>query len=368
MSMIVQSRPPSAAASVRLALAFVLAMATPSSVEAWQNPHGADPHRVVEAPMEVEEGVHYRVYDRWGNRTSLQALVGSSVNDDVLLVGEEHGDPVGHAVEALLLETVLREIGELGGAGRPVVLSMEMFERDVQYIVDEYLAGLISEDHFLRSARPWDDYASRYRPLVEGARDHGVPVVAANAPRRYVNRVTSEGPASLAALPAEGRRYLPPLPYPGPSSLYREQWDAVMSAAMDGTRDADGVQDRDGVDDTDDEPGRTAAAAGGEAEEADDARGYTGNPNAIYSQALWDAAMGHAITQALVRHMDGFVMHVSGSFHVSRGTGIPERIEDYRPGTEVTTVVMTRVEDIDVWSEEDHAPLADFVVLTTSAR
>ncbi len=78
--------------------------------------------------------------------------------------------------------------------------------------------------------------------------------------------------------------------------------------------------------------------------------------------------MGHAVTQALVRQMDAFVVHVSGSFHVARGTGIPERIDDYRPGTEVTSVVMTRVDDVDAWSAEEHAALGDFVVLTRSAR
>ena len=88
------------------------------------------------------------------------------------------------------------------------------------------------------------------------------------------------------------------------------------------------------------------------------------NPNAIYSQALWDAAMGHAITEALVRHIGGFVVHIAGSFHVEKGTGIPERIADYRPGTRVTSVVMTKVDDIDDWSAEDHGDLGDYVVLT----
>lgn len=307
-----------------------------------QNPHGGEQSDAVEAPIPVEEGVDYRVYDRWGNRTSLLALVGSSVGDDVLLVGEEHGDRVGHAVEALLLETVLREIGAPRDSGRPVVLSLEMFERDVQYIVDEYLAGLISEDHFLRSVRPWEDYGARYRPLVEMAKEHGIPVLAANAPRRYVNRVTTDGPESLTALSGEGLRYLPPLPYPGPSPLYREQWDAIMQSAMEGAEGEEGAESQE--------------------------REYAVSPNAIYAQALWDASMGHAVTQALVRHMDAFVVHVSGSFHVARGTGIPERIDDYRPGTEVTSVVMTRVDDIDAWSEEEHAALGDFVVLTRSVR
>ena len=88
------------------------------------------------------------------------------------------------------------------------------------------------------------------------------------------------------------------------------------------------------------------------------------SPNAIYSQALWDASMGHAISEALVRHIGGFVVHFAGSFHVEKDTGIPERIADYRPGTRVTSVVMTKVDDIDVWSAEEHGRLGDFVVLT----
>jgi hypothetical protein len=99
-------------------------------------------------------------------------------------------------------------------------------------------------------------------------------------------------------------------------------------------------------------------------EAGEEERGYTINPNAIYSQALWDASMGHAVSEALIRHLGGFVVHFAGSFHVEKGTGILERIEDYRPGTRVTTVVMRKVDDIDAWSAEDHADLADFVVLT----
>ena len=76
------------------------------------------------------------------------------------------------------------------------------------------------------------------------------------------------------------------------------------------------------------------------------------------------SSMGHAITEALVRHIGGFVVHMAGSFHVEKGTGIPERIADYRPGTRVTSVVMTKVDDIDAWSEEDHGALGDYVVLT----
>lgn len=279
------------------------------------------------------DGEDYRVYDRQGRITSIEAIVQASLSDDVLLVGEEHDDVVGHAFEAALFRAALVEIGSGSGAGRPVILSLEMFERDVQYIVDEYLHGLISEDHFLRSSRPWDDYESRYRDLVEAARESGAPVIAANAPRRYVNRVSREGPDALTALPEEAKRFLPPLPYPGPSAPYLAQWEALMTAAMAGMPESQGAP-------------------------------FDPHGTIVQAQALWDAAMGHAITEALVGHLGGLVIHFAGSFHVERDTGILERIRDYRPGTRVSTVVMTKVDDVEAWSTEEHSDLADFVVLT----
>jgi len=268
------------------------------------------------------EGRDYRVYTRDGAATSLAAIFEAMDPAEVVLVGEEHGDTVGHRLEAALLTGALERYR---GTPRWVMLSLEMFERDVQYVLDEYLTGLIAEAHFLDSARPWEEYAMRYRPLVETARAWRIPVVAANAPRRYVNRVTREGPGSLADLGPLAKHYLPPLPYPGPSDRYRAQWDALMSG-----------QDH----------------------------GVDLGENALQAQALWDASMGHAVVEALGRGPDRFVIHVAGSFHVERGTGVPERIEDLRPGTRIVSVVMRRTDSPAAWDPEAHTDLGDFVILT----
>ena len=306
------------------------------------SPHGTsarDPHVLV-----VEEGVDFRVYEREGRASSLDALLDAARADEVLLIGEEHDDGVGHAVELRLLAGAFARWTAPGGATgadavggaadrREPILSLEMFERDVQLVLDEYLLDLVSEEHFLASARPWDEYALAYRPLVEFAKAHGVRVLAANAPRRYVSRVTAEGPESLLALSPLAQSFLPPLPYPGPSERYRAEWERLMTADTTG------------------------------------AHGHAVSSHALQAQALWDAAMAHAIAGALTRHPDALVVHLAGAFHVARGTGIPERIEDYRPGTAVTTVVVTRVEDADAWVSAEHGGLADFVVLTvTRAR
>lgn len=298
--------------------------------------HGQDPD---ESSRPVE-GEDFQVYDIVGRPSSFAAVLSALSDTDVVLVGEEHDDVVGHRFEVELLGAAYRRLH--AEDGREVILSLEMFERDVQYILAEYLDGTISETHFLNSSRPWDDYEDRYRPLVEFSKAHGLTVIAANAPRRYVNRVSREGPESLDALSATAKSFLPPLPYPGPSIEYRAQWEALMAETM-------------AVPDTQTD----SSAADADADEHD-----TMSPNVIHSQALWDAAMGHAVTSALGANPGSLVIHMAGSFHVQRGTGIPERIEDYGPGTRVLSIVMVSVDDITAWDEKEHEGLGDFVVYT----
>ncbi len=314
-------------------------------------------------PAPVVEGVDFRVYDHRGRQRSIAHVFRAMDDADALLVGETHDDAVGHGVEAEIFMRAAERMGVVGegsGRKRPVVLSLEMFERDVQYIVDEYLAGLITEDQFKKSARPWDRYDTDYRPMVEFARAHGVPVIAANAPRRYVNRVSRLGPASLDVLPETARAFLPPLPYPGPSEEYTAKWNTLMAEMM-----AQMLAQADSA-----AAARDSVAAAPSAPPAP----MPGAPqvpprdhgmgNALHAQALWDAAMGHAVTTALEVHRGALVVHYVGSFHVERGTGIPERIGDYRPRTRTLIVFLQPAADIHAWDDEEHRDLGDFVILT----
>ena len=269
-----------------------------------------------------------RVFTGDGTPSSLDALVASGLRSEVVFLGEQHDDSVAHTVQA----DVLRRLAEgriaearQGGAARgPVVLSMEMFETDVQLVLDEYLAGLIPERPFLAASRPWDNYARDYRPMVEYAKAHALPVVAANAPRRYVNRVSRLGMAALDSLWADAKAHLAPLPFPRPSEAYRAKWNALM--------------------------GGTGAHVTGEA-----------NERMLMAQALWDATMAHRIARALDREPGTLVVHPVGRFHVERKTGTPEALQSYRPGTRALVVVLTTEP---TWDAATHAGLGDFVVLT----
>ncbi len=265
------------------------------------------------------EGADFVVYTAAGERASVEAIVAAMAEHEVVFVGEEHDDPVTHRVQALLLERAFAAYG----TDRPVVVSLEMFERDVQYIVDEYLDGLITEEHFLRSVRPWGNYDPDYRPLVEFARVHELPVVAANAPRRYVNRASRLGRESLDVLGSEVRRFLPPLPYPEASADYRAEWDALMGPAM---------------------------------------AHMTGTP--LDGQTLWDASMGHAVATALEVRPGALVLHMAGGFHVENGTGTPEALQHYRTGTRALVVAARPAADPARWEADRFEGLGDFVVIT----
>jgi uncharacterized iron-regulated protein len=324
-------RPPFLALPL-LALLFAGACA-PAATTAPSPAPGPD---ATPAPPPPVEGTDFVVYRADGTPASLAGLVAAMAGADAVLVGEEHDDAVTHRVQRVLLERAFVEYGGGGGSslpeghppvasgeGRAVLLSLEMFERDVQYIVDEYLEGLISESHFRASARPWDNYEADYRPMVEFARVHGLPVVAANAPRRYVNRASRLGRESLDELPARARRHLPPLPYPEATDAYREQWDALMGEA---------------------------------------ARHMQGSP--LDGQTLWDAAMGHAVARALDEMQGALVLHMAGGFHVERDTGIPDAVRHYRPWTRILSVAARPVADPSTFDPERHTGLGDFVILT----
>ena len=119
---------------------------------------------------------------------------------DVVFVGEQHDDPETHFAEFALLEGIGRQ-------RHRVVLSLEMFERDVQPMLDDYLAGRMSEADFLAKSRPWDRYATDYRALVMLARARGWPVIASNVPRPIASAVSRKGLAALDTLPPTSRAW-----------------------------------------------------------------------------------------------------------------------------------------------------------------
>src|SRR5262245_29476053 len=118
---------------------LVCACATPGPSEERAGPRTRDEARPLVALADA-----LRVWDsRAGAELALDALLDRLAEADVVFVGETHLDDTTHRFELAVLDGVRAR-----RAGR-VVLSLEMFERDVQPVLDDYLAGRVDEPAFL---------------------------------------------------------------------------------------------------------------------------------------------------------------------------------------------------------------------------
>jgi uncharacterized iron-regulated protein len=263
-----------------------------------------------------------------GAAVSPGAMLDALAAADVVFLGEQHDDPATHRLQLAVLE-------ELARRGRAVTLSLEMFERDVQPALDAYLAGRVSEADFLAGARPWPNYATDYRPLVELARARGWPVVAANVPRPYAAAVARGGLAALDTLPP-ARRAHAAADVRCPADAYRRKFAATMSGGgMHGAPAAD-----------------TAAAAA--------------MLERIYqAQCLKDETMAESVVGALARGRT--VVHVTGAFHSDERLGTVSRVLRRRPEARVLVVSAIPMASPGLADLAELAARGDYVVVVPRA-
>ena len=228
-------------------------------------------------------------------------------NYDVIFFGEWHDHTGNHLAEMDLFR-------EIHARSPQLILSMEQFERDVQPVMDDYLAGRIGEEALLRRGRAWGNYAESYRPLVEFAKDHGLPVIAANAPASLVRCVGEKGPGFLSQLDPEKRLW-------GAATLHLEDGpykDKFMRfLAEDGSHGAPASS-----------PDSAAA-----------------NARAFAAQVLRDDTMAESIANSLQKNRGRKVVHVTGDFHVESGLGTVERLRDRMPGLKIAVVAPVEASD-----------------------
>ena len=215
----------------------------------------------------------------------------------VIFFGEFHDSQPIHDAEL----DVLKGLHDLHG--EKLVLSMEMFERDVQTTMDDYLAGTLSEELFLSQSRPWPQYMTAYKPMVEFAKEKGIPVLTGNIPRRMAAAYAKA--RSLDGVAAADKRYLPKVHAAG-SDAYRMKFAATMA----------GMNDM---------PGGMKV------------------PEAMIqpmfmAQCLKDDAMAESIAEYLDVHGDAIVYHVVGNFHSEGHLGAVEKLHGLRPDLKIAVI------------------------------
>lgn len=267
-------------------------------------------------------------FTRAGDAATWGSIVAAAAGADVVLIGENHGHELGLATAAAIFEDVIKQ--------RPdAVLALEFLERDQQAAVDDYLSGVTDEQAFAKAAnRTPSSYPGGHRAMVEAAKAANRPVVAANAPRRYVRVAKSDGYDKLKALGQEQQR-LYRVPDAMPTGHYRDEFAKIMGA----------------VHAPEDKAGDAASEKPAQPE-------WTSEVEASFrSQSLWDWTMGESVARALDRGRPVFL--VVGRFHVDHDGGTVQAVRAMAPSARVLTISF---QDRDVPEKPETDGPADFVL------
>jgi uncharacterized iron-regulated protein len=271
-------------------LAFLLALVCPAAAvempATWLSEHFRD------NPL---------VGSQWsgdGRRLDAAALTAALGEADYVLAGEIHSNPDHHILQARILEAMVAE------GKRPAVV-FEMISADEIPALDAFLArpGATAEGFGAAvkwTERGWPDFAI-YRPIVDVALAHRLPLHAGDLGRETVRRIGREGVEALPARDA-GRLGLDrPMPEGAEATLTAELKDSHCGLL----------------------PDKAIAPM-------------------LTVQRARDGALADALAEASGR---GHAVLIAGAGHVRNDYAVPALLRSREPGARIVSIGMMEVSD-----------------------
>jgi uncharacterized iron-regulated protein len=265
-----------------------------------------------------------------GRPATWSELITAASQADAVILGENHGHATGLAVAAAIWEDLL---AAPSSSPNGPALALEFWERDEQITLDDFLTGVTDDAAFIKAsgkagagkASTADDSANfphGHREMIRAAKARNRPVIAANAPRRYVRLARTEGFDRLRALNARQQEMFR-IPDTLPEGRYRDDFEKVMG----GTALSEGPRQHDDM---------------------------------FRSQSVWDWTMSHSVAR-LVDAGNTPAVLVVGRFHSDHRGGLVQALESQRPGTRIVTASFIETDAPSTIPDEDKGR-ADFII------
>ncbi|MGB3637967.1 MAG: ChaN family lipoprotein [Rivularia sp. (in: cyanobacteria)] len=204
----------------------------------------------------------------------------------VVYLGEIHDSSQDH-------QNQLKIIQELYKNNPKIAIGMEMFQRPFQEVINQYIAGKITEAELVEKTEyknRWGFDWELYAPILRFAKEKQIPVLALNTPSEISRKVSKEG---IEKLTNAEKQLIPPITEIRLDNIaYRQM---VLKAF------------------------EQHQSAG---------HGNSNSANRFFlAQVLWDETMADGIAKFIKANPDYQMVVLAGQGHIVYGYGIPNRVQ-----------------------------------------
>ena len=261
---------------------------------------------------------NYQFYNQKGKKIEVEKLATALANYDVVLFGEHHNNSVNHWLQLQVLKQLHQNFGQ------NLHIGFEMFERDNQTQLSDFVNQKIDDKVFQDSTRLWNNYKTDYKPLVEFTKTHHLKTIATNVPRRYASQVAKEGLESLNQLDDQDKKWMVKLPF-------QIDYDAPGYPEM--------IK-------------MMGEHAGLKAKQF------------VAAQAIKDATMAESILNNLPKN--GLFLHFHGDYHSKNYGGIYWYLKHYQPQLKIAVISILESDDQNLSikpPKDENFVMTDFVLV-----
>lgn len=245
---------------------------------------------------------------------TLDGLIPKLLSKRLISVGETHTN-YGHHLNQL--EIIRRIHAETPG----IAIGMEMFQQPYQSQLDGFINGDLSENQLIKESgwyKRWGYDYRLYRPILEYAQKHHIPLIALNISTEIKERVSEVG---LEGLSEEERQLIP---------KEIDHSDQAYKLRLREIYDQHPQMKKEDFD------------------------------RFVEVQLLWDESMASQAAAWLQAHPDKKMILLAGTGHLIFGSGIPNRVMRRTP---VESAVVLPADGLEITRE-----VADFVIYPPKAQ
>lgn len=238
---------------------------------------------------------------------------------NIIYLGETHDSKADHQAQLEIIQRLHQKQPQ-------IALALEMFQRPFQGVINDYLAGKLTEAELLAKTEyekrwgfPWELYA----PILRYAKTHQIPILAINVPTEITRQVARNG---LEKLTEADKRWIPPI---DELDLSNSEYRAMLLSVFQQHQQA-GLGNADAFE-------RFLAA-----------------------QVLWDETMAESIAQFVRSHPQTQVIVLAGQRHIMYGYGIPNRVQRRLKDFQFVQRSVLLSPESDMLEKPDHQ-IADYI-------